>query len=264
MTISLSVLLFIQTAAGTNVELLQSISRSYVGKVIILREFLSGSHISFDADGAYIGGAKRGIWTRDGSLLIDQVKIFNDRLELTGRRIVRKFNPAVNRLEALTTPESVRLDFRRDQGKSVESAIAAAFIQENELPTHVPAYWRQFLSNGVLESGVGVPYILDEETKQTVARVDMRNPVHPDVLRRVEPDYPELAKRYGGTGTSIVRAIISENGVPRVTDIVSALGLGLDEAAVDAVRQWRFRMPVVNGMPARMYADIEINFNVAR
>jgi TonB family protein len=229
-----------------------------------LRDFLSGSHISFDADGAYVGGAKPGIWTRDGNVLIDQVKILNNRVELTGHQIVRKFNPAGNSLQPLITRESIRLDFRRDPAKSVESAIAAASIEESGLPIHVPAYWRQFLSTGVLDSGVGVPDVLDEQTNQRVARVDMRNPVRPDVLTRVQPDYPEFAKRYGGTGTAIVRTIISEIGIPRVIDIVKPLGLGLDEAAIDAVQQWRFRMPIVNGMPVRMYADIEINFNLAR
>ncbi len=44
----------------------------------------------------------------------------------------------------------------------------------------------------------------------------------------------------------------------------SLFGLGLDEAAVEALQQWRFRPGLIDGVPVSVQAIIEVNFGVAR
>lgn len=65
--------------------------------------------------------------------------------------------------------------------------------------------------------------------------------VAPVLLSKVDPRYPEVARRAGVEGTVILDATISETG--RVTDVevLRGLPLGLSEAAVEAVQRWHYR-----------------------
>jgi periplasmic protein TonB len=69
----------------------------------------------------------------------------------------------------------------------------------------------------------------------------------------VQPVYPEEALRAGLEGLVVLEAVVDERG--RVGDkitVVRRLGHGFDEAAVAAVRQWRFRPATRNGKPIKV------------
>jgi protein TonB len=58
---------------------------------------------------------------------------------------------------------------------------------------------------------------------------------------RVEPVYPAASRRAGEEGTVRLKVLVDENGRPRDVNVVKASGFArLDEAAIDAVRKWRF------------------------
>ena len=63
----------------------------------------------------------------------------------------------------------------------------------------------------------------------------------PVLLSKLDPVYPDAARRAGVEGTVVLEASISETG--RVTDVqvVRGLPLGLSESAADAVRHWQYR-----------------------
>ena len=63
----------------------------------------------------------------------------------------------------------------------------------------------------------------------------------PRILSKIEPDYPGSARQAGLEGTVILKVQISENGRPGDIDIYRSSGhAALDNAAVTAVRKWRF------------------------
>lgn len=53
---------------------------------------------------------------------------------------------------------------------------------------------------------------------------------------------------------------VGEDGIPRDLRVVRSLGFGLDEKAMEALKQWRFQPARVNGQPAAVPATIEVNF----
>jgi protein TonB len=55
---------------------------------------------------------------------------------------------------------------------------------------------------------------------------------------------------------------VGEDGKPRGFRIVRGLGLGLDQKALEAVAQWKFRPAMRNGRPVRAPATIEVNFRL--
>jgi protein TonB len=84
----------------------------------------------------------------------------------------------------------------------------------------------------------------------------------PLLLRRVEPGYHPLAIRANITGTVILEAVVDHEG--RVIDVKvlrSAHKL-LDDAAVEALGQWRYAPLVLNGIPERFILTVVLSFNL--
>jgi protein TonB len=84
----------------------------------------------------------------------------------------------------------------------------------------------------------------------------------PAVLYRVDPEFSEEARKAKYQGTVVLTIEVGEDGRPRRFRIVRSLGLGLDQKAVDAVAQWKFRPAMRNGRPVRAAATIEVNFRL--
>jgi protein TonB len=84
----------------------------------------------------------------------------------------------------------------------------------------------------------------------------------PSLVRRVEPVYHPLAVRASISGTVILEAIVDREGrVTEVRVLRSAHRL-LDEAAVEAVRQWQYAPLVLNGIPERFILTVVLSFNL--
>jgi protein TonB len=84
----------------------------------------------------------------------------------------------------------------------------------------------------------------------------------PAVLYRVDPEFSEEARKAKYQGTVVLTIEVGEDGKPRGFRIVRGLGLGLDQKAMDAVAQWKFRPAMRNGRPVRAPATIEVNFRL--
>jgi protein TonB len=84
----------------------------------------------------------------------------------------------------------------------------------------------------------------------------------PSVLSKVEPEYSEEARKAKWQGTVVVSVIVDELGRPRNVTVLRSLGLGLDQKAVEAVSQWRFKPGLKGGKPVPVFATIEVNFRL--
>jgi protein TonB len=80
--------------------------------------------------------------------------------------------------------------------------------------------------------------------------------------RRVQPNYPELARKTGVKGPAVLQIIVQKDGT--VGDIwilrSPARDLGFDEAAIAAVRQWRFQPALKDGTPVDARWGIVVDF----
>ena len=84
----------------------------------------------------------------------------------------------------------------------------------------------------------------------------------PQLEQRVEPEYTEEARIARQEGTVVLQADISPDGRAGNFRLLRSLGLGLDEKAVEAVRQWVFT-PARQGKNAVPFrAVLEIHFRV--
>jgi protein TonB len=84
-----------------------------------------------------------------------------------------------------------------------------------------------------------------------------------NLIHKVEPQYPPVAKQLHIEGTVIVKAFISRDGV--ITRAVAESGPPLlVRAALDAVRQWRYRPYYLNQEPIEVETQITVNFVLGR
>jgi len=82
----------------------------------------------------------------------------------------------------------------------------------------------------------------------------------PTVLYRIEPNYSEDARRARYQGSVVLSAIVRKDGSIQILKVLRGLGLGLDENAVEALKQWKFRPGTRSGEPVDVALNIEINF----
>ncbi len=84
----------------------------------------------------------------------------------------------------------------------------------------------------------------------------------PVLLHKVEPEYSEEARKAKYQGTVLLYIEVSPDGRATNIRVQRSLGLGLDEKAIEAVKQWKFKPGYKNGQPVTVAAQIEVNFRL--
>jgi protein TonB len=85
----------------------------------------------------------------------------------------------------------------------------------------------------------------------------------PPLLRRVNPLYPPEARAEGVQGVVILEAVIGVDGRVCDTRILRSIPL-LDQAAIDAVRQWEYKPTLLNGAPVPVIVTVTVPFTLAQ
>jgi periplasmic protein TonB len=83
-----------------------------------------------------------------------------------------------------------------------------------------------------------------------------------NLIYRVQPNYPILARQARIQGVVELRAIISKNGTIENLTVLRGHAM-LVTAAVEAVRQWRYRPYLLNNEPIEVETDITVNFTLS-
>jgi protein TonB len=84
----------------------------------------------------------------------------------------------------------------------------------------------------------------------------------PVPIFKPEPEYSEEARKAKFQGAVLLSIVIDANGHTRDVKVIRALGLGLDEKAVEAVLKWRFKPSTKDGHPVAVMANVEVNFRL--
>jgi TonB family protein len=82
------------------------------------------------------------------------------------------------------------------------------------------------------------------------------------LISKVEPDYPEPARRAGVEGVVVLDATISETGQVIAVAVERGLPLGVTEAAVQAVQRWKYQPARGRGGPVLSHKTIRIVFSL--
>ncbi len=84
----------------------------------------------------------------------------------------------------------------------------------------------------------------------------------PQLITSVDPEFSEEARKAKAHGNVLVSLQVGTNGRPSHVRVVRGVGMGLDEKAVAAVRQYRFKPAMKDGKPVVVELNVEVNFEM--
>ena len=76
-----------------------------------------------------------------------------------------------------------------------------------------------------------------------------------------KPVYPQIAQTAKVQGVVIIEATIGKDGTVKDAKVLRSVAL-LDQAAIDAVKQWRFTPTLLNGVPVEVLMTVTVNFTL--
>jgi TonB family protein len=84
----------------------------------------------------------------------------------------------------------------------------------------------------------------------------------PRALSTPDPEYSEEARKAKFQGVCVLWLIVGPDGRPRDIKVARTLGLGLDEKAIEAVKNWRFEPAMKDGKPVAVQINVEVSFRL--
>ena len=122
------------------------------------------------------------------------------------------------------------------------------FIEDTDQPVD---------TNFVVGMPAGGPPVIDTGPMRVGGEVQ-----EPQRIHYVNPVYPELARRARLEGMVILQAIIDRQGNVKDVETLRGLGLGLDDAARNAVAQWIYTPTTYNGRPVEVILTVTVVFQL--
>jgi TonB family protein len=89
-------------------------------------------------------------------------------------------------------------------------------------------------------------------------------PVTGRLVKKANPEYPPQERMARHEGAVTIYAVIGEDGALHGLQIISGANPALNQAALDAVKYWRYEPYTCNGVPVEVESEINVNFSLAR
>jgi TonB family protein len=126
-----------------------------------------------------------------------------------------------------------------------------------------PAAESQLLREGAAKIRANAVARLSDFPPDVVVKIAPGSGIAPPKLTyKVEPQYTEVARAAKLSGRSVLSVEVGVDGRAHAIKLVKSLGLGLDEMAANAVKQWKFTPATKDGAPVAVTATIEVNFRL--
>jgi TonB family protein len=84
----------------------------------------------------------------------------------------------------------------------------------------------------------------------------------PQLVHSVDPEFTDQARRANLQGVVSIQLIVDSRGNPQDIRVVRHLGMGLDQKAIEAVRQYKFSPAIYQGHPVAVQMVINVNFHL--
>jgi TonB family protein len=148
-----------------------------------------------------------------------------------------------------------------DQNNNSAMPVSSAAITANSTSSAAPTVTPTAAAPTVAPSKSSAPPSTSLTPSAAPERILTLTPglAEGNLLYRVEPDYPEDARRQGVQGAVVMNLHIGKDGAVQNVDLVSGPPL-LAQASIAAVKQWRFRTRYVNGNEVAMQTQITLHF----
>jgi protein TonB len=159
---------------------------------------------------------------------------------------------------ALRTPTKIPQKIQMIKEEEAPPPAMASSGVVGGVPGGIPGGQMGGVIGGIISSTpVAVPKVA------TPQRVRVSQGVSAGLLvRKVNPNYPPLARQARIQGQVVLRAVISKDGSIENLTLVSGHPM-LAPAAIDAVKQWKYKPYLLNGEPVEVDTEVLVNFTLA-
>ena len=158
---------------------------------------------------------------------------------------------------ALRTPTKIPQKIQMIKEDEAPPQMASAGVVGG-VPGGIPGGQMGGVIGGIISSTpVAVPKVATPQRVRVSAGVTSGL-----LIRKVNPTYPPLARQARISGTVVLRAVISKDGSIENLSLVSGHPM-LAPAAIEAVKQWKYKPYLLNGEPVEVDTEIQVNFTLA-
>jgi TonB family protein len=100
------------------------------------------------------------------------------------------------------------------------------------------------------------------QSQETIYSPGRNGVTIPRAIHQPPPEYSEKARRKKLEGTVMLSLVVTPDGNTTDIKVTSPLGSGLDEKAIEAVRQWKFEPATKDGKPVAVKVAVEVSFHL--
>src|SRR5229473_5883179 len=158
---------------------------------------------------------------------------------------------------ALRTPTKIPQKIQMIKEEEAPPAMASSGVVGG-VPGGIPGGQMGGVIGGIISSTpVAVPKVATPQRVRVSAGVTSGL-----LVRRIQPNYPPLARQARIQGTVVLHAVISKEGSIENLTLVSGHPM-LAPAAIDAVKQWKYKPYLLNGEPVEVDTEVMVNFTLS-
>ncbi len=265
----------------------------YQDRILFLRGMFSDERLRYDSTGMPLDNPPVGLWTTDAFVLITEVSVEGQNLVIRGRRMVVGANSkgfyflADNPKKRKNAPK-VEIHAGVESGgtsSEIDALIGKVFLTDaDSFVTLIPSYWKTCVSAGLYQVNdanyqgcrfspevLSVPGVkLQGNLPPGVRSVEGSRPElesvrvfrvgqgvsPPTLVFSPQPQFTSTARELNLQGVVTLGLIVDDKGTPRSIEVITPLGAGLDEQAVNTISTWNFK-------PARKDKQIPVATQIA-
>lgn len=257
-------------------DVIEDLGETWKGKPVTLKVPDGSAHIKFDSNGERVGAVSPGIWATDAIMQVDSATAQGRELRIRGKRVVVHFDAKNGKFGQGLTKKEVSVQLQLPDvpvtAETLSKLLSKIFLNGSQTVTDLaPPYMSACLKGPIVKrdnlwtcEGAPAPLGLKERrlfSEKEVAKIG-HAVMPPRVVNSPDPDYTEAAKKIGLQGTVVLWLRVDENGDAKDIQVVSPLGMGLDDQAVRAVQGWKFKPATRDGMPVAVNIHIEVIFRL--
>ena|SRR5215472_9301141 len=253
----------------------QAIAEKLIGKQLFLRGFWANDNLKFNAKGQIEAAAADTVPFTESGIDVRSVRLNGSSLLIEGQRMALEFlpNDEIRRVPAKTEldPGAISVEIEGDGSGNFDRALNAVFAKDlATLAPSLPTYWQAYAMTHFLPVSSTEP-AKESYSKQSATQVGFepseKSAVHvggsvkpPTLIHTYNPTFTDLANTQKFTGNVKLYLWFDSDGKVSHVSVAKPAGLGLDEAAIAAVKQYQFEPATQNGNAVTVDLYLDVSF----
>ena len=271
-TVLFLAVLLVQAAATAHADSLKdALNQKYKDRVLALRKPFAHGDQKYNSAGQLLNARSADPWLLYGAFQVEKLDLSKDTLRFEGPRVALRHAKTTDSTYITKLDKSAKVEIHLDQPLNsldeAEELMDRVFFPEDEVTQHAAPEFRRAADNtpgdqifhvsknAFRRPDGNAPEAADDRNKEGIV-------LPPRPTHTPEPEYSLQARNAKYQGTVVLNIVIDKAGKISRIRLERALGMGLDENAMEGVKRWRFNPATRNGQPVAVEMKIEVSFNL--